>query len=331
MKQLKFNYEEAYAIYLSNLKNGINNKQKAVTEWCEKNEVAEKSGWRAMLSKYIYSVSDGANADKGLIVPKNNAKILIFDLETAPLESYIWGLWNQNIGHNLDMLKSDWFILTWSAKWLFEDKVFSEKLTGQEALDQDDSRIVRSLWKIMDEADIIIAHNALKFDVKKMNSRFMLNGLRPPSNYEVIDTLVHARKKFSMSSNKLDYLAKLLGVGGKVEHEGFNLWKKCKQGNEEALATMSEYNDGDVTLLEEVYLKLRPWIKPHPNIGLHVEDDIQVCPSCGSDDLKWGGVYRTYVNEYPTCTCNSCGAESRSRKAITTESRKTNLLISIPR
>lgn len=264
--------------------------------------------------------------------PKNHAKILIFDLETAPGLAYIWGFWNQNPGHNLDMVETDWFMLTWSAKWLFEDQVMSDRLTGEEAAREDDSRLVANLWDLIDEADIVIAHNALKFDVRKMNSRFLLNGLTPPSSYEVIDTLVHARKRFAMSSNKLDYLAKLLNVGGKVSHEGFPLWKKCVKGDDEALKTMSEYNDGDVTLLEEVYLKMRPWIKPHPNVGLHVEDNLQVCPSCGSSDLVWSGsVYRTYVNEYPTCKCNKCGAEARSRKAITSKERRDNLLVSLPR
>lgn len=311
----------------------LTNKTKFVRDYCSDNNIKvsfkEMENLRRNFSKHCQRSEVIINGLGGL--PKNTAKILIFDLETSPLESYIWSLWNQNIGHNLDMLKSDWFILTWSAKWLFEDDVMSDKLTKKEALDQNDSRIVKNLWKLMDEADIIIAHNALKFDVKKMNSRFILNGLNPPSNYEVIDTLVHARKKFAMSSNKLDYLADILGVGRKVQHEGFNLWKKCKQGDEEALLEMSRYNDGDVTLLEEVYLKLRPWIKPHPNIGLYAENDIQVCPSCGSDNLKWGGIYRTYVNEYTTCRCGNCGAESRSRKAIMTESRKHNLLVSIPR
>ena len=48
---------------------------------------------------------------------KKIPKILIFDLETAPMSAYVWGRWNQNI--NLEATISEWFILCWSAKWLY--------------------------------------------------------------------------------------------------------------------------------------------------------------------------------------------------------------------
>lgn len=323
MKKLKFDVKAAYSFFKEK---NYSNITQCTKDYCNENNIVYSDSYRRVLSNCI---SKGTEIKRTEVT---NAKVLILDIETAPLESYVWGVWNQNIGTNLDMVKSDWFILTWSAKWLFDDCMISNKLSKGEALKEDDSRIVGILWTLLNQADVIIAHNANKFDVKKMNSRFILNGLRPPTNYEVIDTLAHARKRFSMTSNKLDYLAKLLGVGKKIEHEGFNLWKKCRQGNEEALSTMSKYNDGDVLLLEEVYLKMRPWIKPHPNMGLHVVEDLQVCPSCGSSELKWEGTaYRTYVNEYPTCICLSCGAESRSRKAITSKSMNKNLLVSLPR
>jgi hypothetical protein len=62
--------------------------------------------------------------------------------------------------------------------------------------------------------------------------------------------------------------------------------------------------------LEELYLKLRPWIKSHPNLGLYVEGE--VCPTCGSDQITWKGKYRTPAGEYKTFRCE-CGAIGRSR------------------
>lgn len=321
----KFNTEDAYQFYL---RGRYSNKQKAVTDYCAEKGIEEKPGYRSMLSRRVASKSTGSNFKNDKIPSK--AKVLVFDLETAPLSAYLWGVWNQNIGHNLDMVTNDWFMLTWSAKWLFEDRIISAKLTPEEAINEDDSRIITHLWHLIDEADVIIAHNALKFDIKKMNARFLLNGLMPPSNYEVIDTLVHARKKFALTSNKLDYISNILNVGRKVKHEGFSMWKSCMKGDAEALDKMSYYNEGDVTILEEVYLKLRSWIKPHPNLGFYIMDDVSSCPTCGSEDLKWDGkVYRTYVNEYPVCRCGNCGAESRGKKTVTTNSK--NLLVSTPR
>ena len=241
------------------------------------------------------------------------AKILIFDIETAPSLGYFWGKWQQNI-HD-DQLVHDWFMFTWSAKWLFDKKIYNAKVTGKEALAQDDKRIVESIWRMLDEADIVIGHNIEKFDLRKLNARFLLHGLGVPSSYQTIDTLKHARKKFNVHSNKLDYLARFLSVGKKVSHEGFEMWKKCYQGDEEAIAKMAEYNDGDIKINEEVYLEMRQFIQPHPNLGLFVNDDVHRCPCCGSDQLVETGSYYTTVNSYPEYKCNSCGSNSRGKKA----------------
>ena len=257
---------------------------------------------------------------------EKGAKVLIFDIETAPSVGYIWGKWQQNI-HDGQLI-NEWFMLTWSAKWLFHDEVLNAKLTGKEALKQNDKRIAKSIWKLLDEADILIGHNIKKFDLKKLNARFLLHGLGTPSSFELIDTLLHARKSFSVHSNKLDYLAQILGVGSKVNHDGFSMWDKCYKGDEESLAKMAEYNDGDILINESVYLEIRPFIKPHPNLGLYIGDDIERCPSCGSDDLKVTGDYYTTTNSYPELTCGNCGSNSRSRKA---NKRGSGVLSSLPR
>ena len=124
-------------------------------------------------------------------------KILIFDIETAPMKAYVWSRWKQNI--YLDQTVSEWFMLTWSAKWLFGDKTMSMRLESKEAIAEDDSRIVKGLWELINEADIIIAHNGERFDTPKMNTRFLLNGLPPTSSYRQIDTKKVAAKSFGFS------------------------------------------------------------------------------------------------------------------------------------
>ena len=272
--------------------------------------------------------TEGDTPNTPLIKPLKTtpAKVLIFDIETSPSKGYFWGKWQQNI-HDV-MLTNEWFMLTWSAKWLFEDTVYNAKLTGKEAVAQDDKRITKAIWKMLDEADIVIGHNVKKFDVKKLNARFLLHGLGTPSSYEIIDTLLHARKSFAVHSNKLDYLAQLLKVGGKVKHDGFSMWDKCYKGDEDALAKMAEYNDGDIIINESVYLEIRPFIKPHPNMGLRISDDIDRCPTCDSDSLSLTGDYYTTTNSYPEYTCKSCGSNCRSRKA---NKRGAGIMSSLPR
>ena len=246
------------------------------------------------------------------------AKILLFDIETAPMEVRTFQTWGVNITPN--MIKRDWFVICWSAKWLFEDKVFSMRQTKKEVLSGDDKRIMTGLWKMMDEADIIIAHNLNKFDRKKSNTRFLKHQLHLPSSYKSIDTLQHCRKQFAITHNRLDYIAKdFFGIEGKLKNEP-GLWDRCVDGSVEDLKKMSVYCDQDVHVLEEVYLNIRPYIQPHPNVGLHIASEVEVCATCGSSKLKWEGEYHTGVNSYREYRCK-CGAIGRSRRSNLTENK----------
>jgi len=309
----------------------LNNITHTAQWFCEQFNYEYTDSWRRRLSLTLSEEEEDLEEAAPKIKYQSPAKVLVFDIETAPSVAYVWKGWNVNPSAVIDMIESDWFMITWSAKWLFEDKIMTGKLTPEEALNEDDSRITKSMWELFDEADVVIAHNALRFDVKKLNTRFFLQGLPSPSHYQVIDTLIHARKRFSMMSNKLDYLARMLGLEGKIKHSGFELWKRCvKYGEQAALDEMEEYNIQDVRVLEEVYLAMRAWIKPHPNIGLFVADDKTCCPTCGSEDLTQKGDYKTYVNAYETFRCNSCGSISRGRKTSVSKEKRENLVISLP-
>src|SRR4029078_8668904 len=99
-------------------------------------------------------------------------------------------------------------MFNWRATWLGERKMLSDRLTPREAKNQNDKRIVKNLWKLLNEADVVIAHNGDRFDLPKINARFLIHQIKPPSHYETIDTLKTARRKFGLTSNKLDYITK---------------------------------------------------------------------------------------------------------------------------
>lgn len=247
-------------------------------------------------------------------------KVLIFDIETTPIRVFVWGLFgNKYINH--DNIITDWNILSWSAKWLFGDEIFGEVLTSREATNGDDSRIIKSIWDKFNEADIVIAHNGNRFDIPRLNTRFILNNLNPPNSYKSIDTLAVVKKHFKFTSNRLDYLGKLISNKQKIE-TNFQLWKDCLDGDKKALSDMLTYNFMDVELLEEVYLELRPWIKSHPNMGLYLDADTKhgafACSNCGKThdpaSVKWDGVYSTTVSQFRTFRCD-CGALIRTRNS----------------
>lgn len=247
--------------------------------------------------------------------PDKFPKILILDIETAPMKAYVWKRWKENI--SLDQTISEWFCLCWSAKWLFSDQVMSEVLIPQEIKEENDHRIMQSLWYLLDKADIVVTHNGDMFDIPKINSRFVINGMPPTTPYYSVDTCKISKKYFGFSSNKLDALAGYFGFKHKLDTD-FNLWKSCMEGSIAALNYMEEYNKQDVILLEEVYLKLRPWIKGHPNVGNFMDDDIVRCSCCGSNkvfEVK-DKFYYTSVGKYPLYQCSECGGVSRGRKTI---------------
>jgi len=237
-------------------------------------------------------------------------KILLFDIETTPMPVWVWDFGKQYVPHtNLVRDKYGeqraWYILSWAAKWLYDDKVFSDILKPKEAKNRDDSRILKSIWDMLDEADIVIAHNGDRFDIRKLNARFIANDMLPPSTYKSIDTLKIARKEFAFSSNKQDFLTKHFGLAEKLDTD-FQLWIDCMNGNSKQLDKMLDYNRRDVVGLEQVYLKLRPYIKNHPNVGVIM--DSNSCPSCGSESLEpLQATYFTSSNEFMSYRCNGCG------------------------
>ncbi|WP_101690722.1 ribonuclease H-like domain-containing protein [Dysgonomonas massiliensis] len=238
-------------------------------------------------------------------------KVLLFDIETAPMRAYVWGHWKNNIA--LNQVISNTYVLCWSAKWLGHDNVISGVLTPDEAIKEDDKRIVSDLWHLLNEAEIVIGHNIERFDIPRMNSRFIIHGLQRPSTYKTVDTLRVVRKQFGFNSNRLDALAGYFGLDHKL-HTSFELWSESMGGSEDSLKYMSEYCDRDVTLLEEVYLILRPWISGHANIGLYFDANKHICPNCGSTDLTEEKPYYTTVGRYQTFRCK-CGAISRVKKS----------------
>jgi len=256
------------------------------------------------------------------------AKVLLFDIETAPLITYIWNRFQKYLPD--EMLIKEWYVICWSAKWLFEDEVMNGCVTPEESKNRDDKRIISDLWDLLNEADIVIAHNGDKFDVKKINGRFVKYGLNLPMPYKTIDTFKAARKRMSLPSLSLNYIAGYLGLQQKNDTD-FQLWVDSMEGDPKALKRMQEYCDQDIRVLEDVYLKLRPFVQPHPNLGMYIKSDSKTCPSCASTNLKKEGQYATTVNLYDAFRCQDCGSITRSRNTSISQENKKTVTSSTPR
>lgn len=223
---------------------------------------------------------------------------LLLDIETAPNLVHVWGLWNQNVG--TPQIITSGYVLCWSAKWYGESKIMFDSIRRSSP-----EVMLNRIHALLQEADAVIHYNGTKFDIPTLNKEFVLHGLTPPAPYKQMDLLRVCRQQFRFPSNKLDFVAKQLGLGGKLGHEGHELWIKCMAGDKQAWKTMEQYNKHDVVLLESLYSHLIPWIKGHTNMGLY-QDVPQVCPNCGSSHFQRRGFAYTTTNRYPRFRCQDC-------------------------
>jgi len=258
-------------------------------------------------------------------VENKEAKILVYDIETSLMKGYFFSPKTEYIRH--DMIEEDSIILTWSAKWLGEDDIMSSTLTPKEAKNRDDKRVSEEFYELLNQADIVVAHNGDRFDIKHMNAKFFEHGLNPPLPFRSVDTLKIAKRYFSggFPSLALDYLTRKLKISGKIQ-TNVQLWKDCGNGDKEALLKMSEYCDNDVVILEDFYVLIRPWDSNHPPVGMYrSEKSSNSCPVCNEKiEIVKGKLYTTKTNAWKTyrCTNPACGATGRTKLSALTKNER---------
>lgn len=265
------------------------------------------------------------------VKPKlSGPKVLLFDIETAPILAHVWGLWDNNV--SLNQIISDWHVLSWSAKWLDDppSKVMYADQRNVKSI-EDDKQLLQGIWNLLNEADIVITQNGKSFDSKKLNARFILNGFQKPSSYKHIDTKIIASRVFAFTSNKLEYMTdKLCTKYKKLKHTkfpGHEMWKECINGNVEAWKEMEIYNKYDVLALEELYYKLIPWDNSI-NFNLYHDEEDHVC-KCGSDQFAKNGFYYTSSGKFQKHKCKSCGTEHRDKQNLFSKEKRASLKMGV--
>lgn len=251
---------------------------------------------------------------------EDNPKILLIDIETAPIVAHLWSMWQEGVG--LNQIVSDWYILSFCAKWVGSDEVIYFDQQGKSDK-EDDSLLLQKIWDLLNEAHIVVGHNAKRFDTKKINARLILNGFPKPSHYRVVDTMLIAKAQFGFTSNKLAYLTENLCETSKSEHKkfpGHKLWTECLKDNPEAWEEMKEYNILDVLSLEELYNVLSSWDNKLPNFDVYVDDVL--------DMSQWekDGFYYSNFGKYQLYRNKTTGVQRRSRVNLLSKEKRSQLL-----
>lgn len=276
---------------------------------------------------------EGADAVKVIETKKEGAVIKVVDVETAPEVAFTFRRFKAFISPEQVIKRG--YLLSYSSADLHTGEVIGRNLTSYPLFDidhSDDWELCQDLWKLLDEADIIIAHNGYKFDRAYINQRFAYHDMVPPSTYVVVDTLKAAKKQFALPSNALKEMCLYFETESfKLDNEGFNLWKECHEGNREAFQRMQTYNDGDVVSLRDLYIKILAWIPQHPNVSAYYKDTEMRCSRCGSTHVSIieGKQYHTGVSSFDILRCTSCGSQSRSRVNTRSKDKRANTILGI--
>jgi len=241
--------------------------------------------------------------DKGVRLASGTSRILILDIERLPGEARIWEPKTRYVAaRNFTKWPS---LLCYAARWYGTRRpIFSAiwEEGGKAAM-------VESVWKLYDEADIVVGYNSIRFDNKHLRSDWLEAGLSPPRPWKDVDLYAHV-KQFGFESKSLDSVTRRLGRPGKLMHYDMDMAHAAAEGDVAAQRKLRRYNVGDIELTEWLYDRLRGWMPTHPHVGTFGDD--KRCPQCGSDDLELQpNKYRATIIDYALYRCNHCGGNVR--------------------
>jgi predicted PolB exonuclease-like 3'-5' exonuclease len=211
---------------------------------------------------------------------KIKRKRLFFDLESSPNIGFFWKSgFKLNIG--TENIIKERAIICICYKWEGEKQVHSLNWDSKQC----DKAMLQKFIKVANQAAELVAHNGDRYDLTWIRTRCLYHGIDMFPNYTTIDTLKISRSKFNFNSNKLDYIAKFLGVGQKIKTE-FSMWRDIVLDNDKvAMSKMIKYCKMDVIVLERVFKALNAHILPKTNYAMIGSNERGNCPECGSKQI----------------------------------------------
>lgn len=242
---------------------------------------------------------------------KSNSKpkILFYDLESTPLQAWIWRPGKQFVGHK-QLVKGHQRYGIICITYCWNDGKPAQSIDwGFE--EQDTKRVVQEFDKIIAQADLTIGKNSDRFDTKMINAARMFADLPGnPSWTKYTDDLEkQMRKYFKLPSQSLDYISDMLGFGGKIKME-FQDWIDIVEKNSSGAASlkkMIKYGKKDVEDTRALWFKLSEHFDSKWNQAAFQGDTLS-CKhmNCGSLNLIKRGTYLQGVTRYQEWQCRDC-------------------------
>ncbi len=237
-------------------------------------------------------------------------RILFYDIESKPLQAWLWSPGKQYVGHKqLVKEHSQYGIIC--ITYCFNDGRPAQVIDwGYE--EQDTAKVIREFDEVIKSADFSIGKNSDRFDTKMINSCRMFAGLPglPQWTKYTDDLERQMRRYFRMPSQSLDYISNQLGLGGKIKME-FQDWIDIVEKNDngrKSLAKMLKYGKKDVVDTRALWFKLSEHFDSKWNQA-KFQDSGLACKhmDCGSENLRKDGTRMAGKTKYQQYTCSDCG------------------------
>jgi len=246
----------------------------------------------------------------------SDPRVLFIDIETAPIVAYVWSNWQTNV----IATKEDWYVLSVQHKYQHESAVHFERKTKAKG---NDKSVVKHAWNLLDDADVVVAHNGDRFDLPKLNARFLYYGFGLPSPFIPIDTKKEFKRHTGLASYSLKEIARYYELETKLSNSGFDLWLGCMANEEWAWIEMEEYGNQDIVVLEAVFDKIQPAMNFPGRAGNRFNAQqwygAYTCTNCGSKDTKVRKEYRTKAGKKRAVQCQECQGWSTFKRSNTNE------------
>ena len=256
----------------------------------------------------------------------NEPKILYWDIETSLLLLAAFTRYELRVPFN--MVVADWFMFCAAVQWEGGKPILFSILDDKKRFQKDfsdDKYVIQKLRDMINEADILIAHNGDHFDWKKFKKKIIEHKIKPPRKPILIDTYKES-KTAQFTSGKLgdlsiqlnlphkshsnpgDWLVATLPYGTyKVGSRKIVITKNSKIA---ALRRIGKYNLKDLPPLINLYKRIRPYMIRHPNMSKMTGRP--VCPVCAGRKVIYNGYF---VNGDHKVVCRECNHPFRENVA----------------
>lgn len=228
--------------------------------------------------------------------------ILTFDLESSDL--------NADVG----------FLLCMCYKEVGKKAVKTLRIDRSPGYRKDttnDGWLVQRCRDVLASADMVVSWYGREgcFDAPFLRTRMLKHGVDPLPPLIHWDGQYMSRRFLQMRANRLVNMGRLLGIDLKTDFDGPR-WMRAVAGSRKDLNYIVDHCKKDVEQLEGVYLKMRPYMPPHPNLNTVALKAGDVCPVCLGSNLRSNG-YR-FKNAYRSrrYQCLDCGKWSYSGKNV---------------